>query len=208
MADLWPWLAVAGLGALHGLNPATGWAFAAACERRPGCGPRVLPALLPIGIGHAAGLAAAAWAAWEGFVPGHGRMLAAAAALLAAASACSALARPRGEGRGRALVLRAGLALWASLMAMAHGTSLMLISALTPLCLAGGPAAGITASGSAAAALAATGVHMGAMLASTAAMAAVAHRGIAACGLQPSCTSLPRAGLAALAIAGLLFMAA
>src|SRR5260221_2301764 len=26
----WPWLAIAGVGALHGLNPANGWMFAAA----------------------------------------------------------------------------------------------------------------------------------------------------------------------------------
>jgi hypothetical protein len=30
VANLWPWLAVAGVGAFHGLNPATGWIFAAA----------------------------------------------------------------------------------------------------------------------------------------------------------------------------------
>lgn len=30
MTGLWPWLAVAGLDALHALNPATGWALAAA----------------------------------------------------------------------------------------------------------------------------------------------------------------------------------
>ena len=30
MDSLWPWLAVAGMGALHGLNPATGWLLAAA----------------------------------------------------------------------------------------------------------------------------------------------------------------------------------
>src|SRR5437773_2147822 len=30
MSGLWPWLAVAGVGALHGLNPATGWALVAA----------------------------------------------------------------------------------------------------------------------------------------------------------------------------------
>lgn len=30
MSSWLPWLAVAGLGALHGLNPATGWLFAAA----------------------------------------------------------------------------------------------------------------------------------------------------------------------------------
>jgi len=30
MASLWPWLTIAGVGAFHGLNPATGWMFAAA----------------------------------------------------------------------------------------------------------------------------------------------------------------------------------
>ena len=30
MTSIWPWVAVAGLGGLHGLNPATGWMFAAA----------------------------------------------------------------------------------------------------------------------------------------------------------------------------------
>jgi hypothetical protein len=34
MASLWPWLVVAGLGALHGASPATGWMFAAACGVR------------------------------------------------------------------------------------------------------------------------------------------------------------------------------
>ena len=30
MSSLWPWLTAAGLGALHGLNPANGWMLAAA----------------------------------------------------------------------------------------------------------------------------------------------------------------------------------
>ena len=30
MTETWPWFAVAGLGALHGLNPAMGWLFAVA----------------------------------------------------------------------------------------------------------------------------------------------------------------------------------
>jgi len=40
MASYWPWLAVAGVGALHGLNPASGWMFAAAwvCMRAIGAG--------------------------------------------------------------------------------------------------------------------------------------------------------------------------
>ena len=28
--ELWPWLALVGLGAYHGLNPAMGWLFAVA----------------------------------------------------------------------------------------------------------------------------------------------------------------------------------
>ncbi len=34
MESLWPWLAVAGLGALHGLNPASGWMLAVGMRRR------------------------------------------------------------------------------------------------------------------------------------------------------------------------------
>ena len=36
MDSAWPWLAIAGLGALHGLNPASGWPWAAACGWRRG----------------------------------------------------------------------------------------------------------------------------------------------------------------------------
>jgi hypothetical protein len=36
MASLWPWLAVAAAGALHGLNPATGWMWAACWGLRSG----------------------------------------------------------------------------------------------------------------------------------------------------------------------------
>jgi hypothetical protein len=30
MSSLWPWLALAGLGFFHGVNPAMGWLFAVA----------------------------------------------------------------------------------------------------------------------------------------------------------------------------------
>ena len=52
MAGLWPWLAVAGLGALHGLNPASGWPFAAARSLRSQGRVRALRALGPIAAGH------------------------------------------------------------------------------------------------------------------------------------------------------------
>jgi len=54
MASLWPWLAVAGMGALRGLNPATGWLLAAAWGVRARDRAQVLRALLPIGAGHLA----------------------------------------------------------------------------------------------------------------------------------------------------------
>ncbi|MGL1636498.1 hypothetical protein ACSTI0_00395, partial [Vibrio parahaemolyticus] len=62
----------------------------------------------------------------------------------------------------------AGLALWSFSVASAHGSGLMLLPALLPLCLSGSPARAITASGSLALALAAVGLHLAAMLATTA----------------------------------------
>ena len=47
MDSLWPWLAVAGAGALHGLNPCTGWGLAAVCGIRAGHARDVLAALRP-----------------------------------------------------------------------------------------------------------------------------------------------------------------
>ena len=53
MTSAWPWLAVAGAGALHGLNPATGWMLAVARELRSGDGRAVWRTLAPIAVGHA-----------------------------------------------------------------------------------------------------------------------------------------------------------
>jgi hypothetical protein len=53
LSETWPWLALALLGAYHGLNPAMGWLFAVALglqEQRRGA---VLQALPPIALGHA-----------------------------------------------------------------------------------------------------------------------------------------------------------
>jgi hypothetical protein len=62
-------------------------------------------------------------------------------------------------------------------MGIAHGAGMMLVPALIPLCLSGSPAREITASGSMLLALAAVAVHMAAMLAVTAGMAAAAGAG-------------------------------
>src|SRR6266702_1087010 len=52
-AELWPWLALAGLGFFHGINPAMGWLFAVALGLHRRSGAVVLLSLLPIALGHA-----------------------------------------------------------------------------------------------------------------------------------------------------------
>ena len=62
MSELWPWLALAGLGAFHGINPAMGWLFAVALGLHRNRRAVVFQALLPIAIGHAASVALVALA--------------------------------------------------------------------------------------------------------------------------------------------------
>ena len=163
--DAWPWIALAGAGALHGLNPATGWGLAA-------CSRDARRALLPIALGHAAA------------VGGVAILIALGGALGAGQLACGLLLL-------LALALRrakAGLALWSCLAASAHGSGLMLAPALVPLCLSASPAREITASGSLLLALAAVAVHMVAMLAVTAALAVAGAKGWAR--LRQGCISI------------------
>lgn len=206
MTHLWPWLAIAGLGALHGLSPASGWMFAAACGVRARDGAHARRALLPIAIGHAASVAVVALAVVRGLSMDRTLVQGLAGALLVAAAAFRLLRR---AGPHRPLATRtghAGIALWSFLMATAHGAGLMLVPALVPLCLADNPAREITASGSLALALAAVGVHTAAMLATTGAIASGVCRGVA---LHPRLLggTLPRqAWNGALAVTGLLLM--
>ncbi len=156
MAGAGPWLAVAGVGALHGLNPVTGWAFVAAWGTRP------WRALLPIAAGHAASVALVALLATLG-VSARGGLLpwiAGGGAVFAAAVHVSGHL----PLRMRHAAGRAGLTLWSLAMGVAHGAGMMLVPALVPLCVSASPAREITASGSMALALAAVAVHMAAML--------------------------------------------
>jgi hypothetical protein len=70
----------------------------------------------------------------------------------------------------------AGLALSSFLASSVHGTGLMLVPALVPLCLGNSAARQLTASGSLLRALAAVGVHLAAMLAVTGGVALAACR--------------------------------
>src|SRR5262249_11932155 len=60
--SLWPWLALVGLGAFHGLNPAIGWLFAVALGLHRQRRAVVLLSLLPIALGHALAVALVALA--------------------------------------------------------------------------------------------------------------------------------------------------
>jgi hypothetical protein len=174
-ASLWPWLAVAGAGAFHGLNPASGWACAAAWGLRSRSRATALRALLPIAVGHAASVALAAAAVLLGVSVQRGVLLGLSAGLLVVAVAMAF--RGRAAGRLRAPAGQVGMALWSFVMATAHGGGWMLLPALVPLCMGHGPAREIGASGSLMLALAAVTVHTAAMLGVTALLASGVCRG-------------------------------
>jgi hypothetical protein len=171
----WPWLALVGLGAYHGLNPAMGWLFAVALglqERRLGA---VLRAFPPIALGHVLAVSAAV------LVVGVAQIVVPLDALRYACASVLILfglyklfrrKHPRWVG------MRVGfkdLTAWSFLMASAHGAGLMLIPVLLKLSAPAEPMQGVDghadhashAAGPAAAAiladLAAVGLHALAM---------------------------------------------
>ncbi|SFH62827.1 hypothetical protein SAMN04515618_101230 [Collimonas sp. OK307] len=178
MLSFWPWLAVAGIGALHGLNPATGWMFAAAWGVRSRDRSQALRALVPIGVGHAASVALVAAAVALGLAMDRIVFQVLAGMLLVVVVVCHLSGRKDKRSRTPAgHAGHAGLALWSFMMATGHGAGLMLVPALVPLCMGDSPAREITASGSMILALAAVGVHTAAMLAVTGLIASGACRG-------------------------------
>jgi len=134
VADLWPWLSLALLGAYHGLNPGMGWLFAVALGLQERRRPAVLRAFGPIAAGHAASVsvvvlllaAAQVWvdASWLRWLGG--------AVLIAFGlfKLLRPLSHPRWVGMR---VGPADLALWSFLMASAHGAGLMLMPLLLGL---------------------------------------------------------------------------
>lgn len=133
MTGAWPWLAVALLGAYHGIDPSMGWLFAVALglqERRRG---KVFEALLPIATGHlvSVGLAVALIAG----------AMASGIWILRPLGATALIAfglfrwwRPQAHPRWVAMRVNArDLAVWSFLMASAHGAGLMLFPILMDL---------------------------------------------------------------------------
>lgn len=180
MPDLAPWLALAGLGLYHGLNPAMGWLFAGSLGERQKSLEAALFALIPIAIGHALSIALVAMlAVTAGFFLDENLLRKVAGGLLLCWGGYCLFAGTRHLLPGSLGAGFAGLGLWSFFMASAHGAGLMLVPALMPLCLSNSAAAELGAAGSLAIAGGAVLVHMTAMLGVTGLLAAAYCKGMA-----------------------------
>jgi hypothetical protein len=210
-AALWPWLAIAGLGLFHGLNPAMGWLFAVALGLNRHSERIVWLSLVPIAIGHAVAVAAVLAAfLLLGLVVSGTVLMRVAGVVLLAWAAWHALYGHRQRVRVGMQTGLTGLALWSFLMANAHGAGLMLIPAVMPLCVSGTPGADLITQASAervgSVALAALGLHTAAMLATIAVIALAVYRWIGVGFLRRGWINLDLLWTAALALCGMVLL--
>lgn len=160
VTEVWPWLAFAGLGAFHGLNPGMGWLFAVALGLHRHDRRIVWLSPIPIALGHALSVAAVAGAfVWAGFLIDANAVRVGSGLLLIGWAAYHWRYGHRHRVRFGMQAGMVALAAWSFLMATAHGAGLMLWPALMPLCLPAGSDASPLA-----AALMGIGVHTLAML--------------------------------------------
>jgi hypothetical protein len=137
MNHAWPWVALALLGAYHGLNPAMGWLFALALGLQEKRRSAVIGALLPIALGHAVAITATILLLrfLQQFFPMHLLKWGVAAVLFVLGIyRLFRASHPRGGG------MRVGgkdLFIWSFLMASAHGAGLMLLPILLSQPMAG-----------------------------------------------------------------------
>jgi len=163
---LWPWLALVGLGAFHGLNPAMGWLFAVALGLHRGSRGVVVLSLAPIALGHAAAVGTVLLAVVVfGTVLDVTRLGRWAGIVLLVWAAAHAVLGHRAQVRIGMQAGLASLAVWSFMMAGAHGAGFMLLPALLSLCAAPGPYGPLAASTSVPISVAALAVHTAAMLA-------------------------------------------
>ena len=206
--DLAPWLALAGIGAFHGLNPGMGWLFAVALGMHRASRRVVLASLAPIALGHALSVAAVVLlVVGFGTVVDHRWIEIAGGLALLGWAAWLWRYGHRHRVRVGMTTGMAGLFLWSFLMATGHGAGLMLVPVVLPLCLAAGPGVELTAAGSLPVALAAVAVHTAAMLAVTGAIAVAVYEWIGVAFLRRGWFNFDRLWLAALVVAGVILLA-
>jgi hypothetical protein len=131
VSGLWPWIAVAALGAYHGVDPSMGWLFAVALGLQERSRSRVIWSLFPIAAGHliSIGVVVALIAGLRAYVALSLLRPVGAGALIA--FGLFRLIWPRAHPRWVAMRVNAvELGFWSFLMATAHGAGLMLFPIL------------------------------------------------------------------------------
>ncbi len=131
LPNLLTWLALAALGAYHGVNPAMGWLFAVALGLQEGSRAALFRAFAPIALGHALSVAVIVAAVALGRVVVPADILGYAGGALLMAFGVYKLAFNKSHPRW--VGMRVGfrdLVSWSFLMATAHGAGLMLIPIL------------------------------------------------------------------------------
>jgi hypothetical protein len=206
-SELWPWLALAGLGLFHGVNPAMGWLFAVALGLNRGNRRSVLLSLAPIALGHAAAVAAMFFAVLAlGLVLDRALLMRAAALVLIGWAAWHAIYGHRQRLRVGMRTGLAGLVLWSFLMTTAHGAGLMLLPIMLPICTSAGTP-GIEAGEAIPLAFAAVAVHSLAMLVAIAAISVLVYEWVGVGFLRRGWINLDWIWVAALLLCGATLLA-
>jgi hypothetical protein len=130
MSEFWPWVALLGLGAYHGINPGMGWLFAVALGMQEKHRRAVLVAIPPIALGHALSIGVVVLVFWlaQASIPENALRYGAAAILFG-----FGLYRFIRSRHPRWVGMRVGfrdLTMWSFLMATAHGAGLMVVPIL------------------------------------------------------------------------------
>ena len=211
MTDLWPWVALLGLGAFHGLNPAMGWLFSVALGLQHKSRAWVLWSLLPIAIGHAISIAVVvALFAYVRQVVDLDALRWIAAAILIAFGVYRLTGRHKPRFTGMQVGF-ADLTVWSFLMATGHGAGLMLLPVLLRLPMRDADAAHIHSESlpvmvGAIGTLLVVAVHTFAMLAVAGAIAVVVYEWVGLAFLRRGWINLDLLWAIALFIAGALLL--
>jgi hypothetical protein len=205
--ELWPWLALAGLGLFHGVNPAMGWLFAVALGLNRGSRSIVLLSLVSIALGHAVAVATVLFAVLAlGLVLDHAMLMRAAAVLLIAWALWHAIRGHRQRLRVGMQTGLAGLVLWSFLMASAHGAGLMLVPILLPICASGAATSELHSGGAIPLAIAAAGIHSLTMLAAIGVISVTVYEWIGVGFLRRGWINLDKIWAAALLLCGVVLL--
>ena len=205
------WLALVGLGAFHGINPAMGWLFAVALGLHRRSRTVVLTSLIPIALGHALAVAVVAFAVVAlGTIVDQRAIRMVSGVVLIGWAVYHRLHGSRHRVRFGMRVGMVGLGLWSFLMASAHGAGLMLVPFLLPLDPHGSAAGHLDGhhvlGGSLSLSLAAIGVHSLATLVVTGVMAILVYEWVGLAFLRRGWINLDLLWMAALVVTGLFLL--